>query len=245
MPSWPTFRVRSAPSWVNRDVGQEGRPNSCPTVASEGSVPWSTANLIDHEPSENEGRGDAKHPRHEIFHACDASNFWTVGPDTRRLPRLGLLLADAALLHFVQQRLVADAEMIRSLSTVPAEPVERLLNGRAFGAHRGFARELRQTDRAARGSGFGSAAASVGRLRVLWLGRSAGPPQRAAGKSRRAAATDSGGSRRRWRRHRGRGMLDSAFARARFSSASTSPSSCRITNRLMTFSSSRTLPGQA
>ncbi len=64
------------------------------------------------------------------------------------------LLADAALFHFVQQRLVTHSEKVRRFAAIPSEAIERLLNCRALCLHRRLAREFWQADRSRRSCGF-------------------------------------------------------------------------------------------
>src|SRR5215204_1197274 len=53
---------------------------------------------------------------------------------------------DPALLHFVQERLVADLEIGGCLAAVPAELRQRLIDGLALGFHRGVPREHLEVD---------------------------------------------------------------------------------------------------
>src|SRR4029453_15954126 len=58
----------------------------------------------------------------------------------------GVGVADPALLHLVQQCLVADLEVFRGLATVPAESIEGLLDAHALGALGGKSRYRLQVD---------------------------------------------------------------------------------------------------
>ena len=148
---------------------------------------------------------------------------------------------DPALLDFVQQRLVADAEYLRRLAAIPVHLCQRLLDERrARPSSPRPGRPLRASPTPRR---LASASPSLDRR-----------PRRCARRASRHARREPMLGRRRGATAAGAGAaatptaaLAAAVARRMLRSISANAicSSWRITSRLIMFSSSRMLPGQS